>query len=136
MPLWFAVSTNADGTALLHTLEKAQVESIWNALWNAAPKPVPDPLAAKEIKRLEGTWNCRFGVTPDLIRLSILPNHKIEITGEKDGQPWTKTGEWKIVNDKCVILFEGKPPNFIIRVKDDFFLFDPWATNMLSKLLR
>jgi hypothetical protein len=129
-------STNSDSSDGSSAFDVSEIEAFWNGLWNVAPKPDPDRLAAKEVERLEGMWKCRFGVTPDLIRLSILPNHKVEITGEKDGQPWTKAGEWKIVNDKCVILWKGEPPSFIIRIKDGFFMFDPWATTMLSPLTR
>jgi hypothetical protein len=126
----------SDNSAASRALDETQIEPFWDALWNVAPKPTPAPLTAKDVQRLHGDWKCRVGVTPDLINVSILPDKKIHISGEKDARSWTRTGEWKIVNDKCVILLNGKPPNFIIRVKDDFFMFDPWATNMLSKLLR
>ncbi|MGV3772198.1 MAG: hypothetical protein ACO1QB_04795 [Verrucomicrobiales bacterium] len=135
-PMWFALSTNAESSEILRMIEEAQVEPIWNELWNTKQKPDIDPLTAEEVKSLEGAWKCRLGVAQDLIHLSILPNHEIEITGEKEGQPWSKRGEWRIVKDKCVILLKEMPPNFIIQVKNDFFMFDPWAATMLSPLAR
>ncbi len=118
-----------------HTI---QTDAIWKGLWNAASEPAIESMTDKEAsKYLVGQWTCTFGPTADELVLTISADYRAALAGVKEARPWQKTGEWKVSSGKLVIFLPNETiPSFIFRLKDDFYLFDPWAKTMMTPLNR
>ncbi len=119
-----------------------QIDEIWNELWksggtkNGAPK-VEELSEQQVMKRIIGKWEVMFGVIPDKLTISLNTNRLVDVSGQKDGKAWKKSGQWRVVSNKLVLFLEQDTiPSFIFRTGGHDYIFDPWAKTMMSELKR
>ena len=131
-----------DGAAKPADFSTAQLGEIWKGYWEAADAKIREPKLEKlserqVIERMTGKWIVMFSVVPDRIAILLDTNRLVEVSGRKDGKDWKKTGEWRVISDKLVLfLKQDDLPSFIFKTRGRAFIFDPWATTMMSELKR
>ena len=120
----------------------AQIGEIWTESWKSSdPKllaPKIEKLSEQQaIEGMTGKWTVMFGVMPDKLTITIGTNRLVEVSGQKDGKDWKKSGAWRVVSDKLVVFLEQDDiPSFIFRTGRHDYIFDPWAKAMMSELKR
>ncbi len=120
----------------------AQVDGIWKQLWKTGDPNITEPKIEKLTEKqvvdgMVGKWTVMFGVTPDKLTILINTNQLVEVSGQKDGKVWKKSGQWKVVSGKLVLFLEKEDlPDFIFTLKKRNCIFDPWAKTMMSELNR
>ena len=120
----------------------AQIDGIWQEQWKSGGLSITEPKIEKlseklVIDRMTGKWTVMFGVTPDKLTISMSTNHLVEVSGQKDGKAWKKSGQWGVVSGKLVLFLEEDAiPSFIFRAGQSNYIFDPWAKTMMSGLNR
>jgi len=118
----------------------AQLGEIWKELWkSAAPnkaEPKTEMLSEKWVmERMTGKWAAMFGVTPDKLTIQISTNHSVEVSGQKDGKAWKKSGQWRVDSGRVVLFLEkDNIPQFIFRTGQRDYIFDPWSKTLMSEL--
>jgi hypothetical protein len=118
------------------------INGIWTEIWKSSDPAIKEPkidrLSEQDVlQRMTGRWVVDFGVIPDRLTLTLHTNRAVEVSGEKQGVAWRKTGEWRVVSNKLVLfLKEDSVPSFIFRTRQRDYIFDPWAETMMSELKR
>ena len=119
---------------------KDQIDGIWREVRKSSDTKINEPETEKlserhVVERMAGRWAVMFGVIPDKLVISLSTNHLVEMSGQKDGVAWKKSGQWRVVSDKLhLFLEEDANPSFIFVVGQRFYIFDPWAKTMMSEL--
>ena len=119
-----------------------RIDEIWKEMWKSGDVRIGAPKVEKlseqqVMERMAGKWTVRFGVTPDKLTISLGTNRLVEVSGQKEGTAWKKSGEWRVVSDKLVLfLAEDDLPGFIFKTRGRDYIFDPWSKAMMSELQR
>jgi hypothetical protein len=119
---------------------KEQIGGIWEEVWKSSDPKIKEPKIEKlserhVVERMVGAWEVMFGVIPDKLMISLSTNRLVEVSGQKDGAAWKKSGQWRVISDRLVLfLKEDAIPSFIFVVGQRFYIFDPWAKTMMSEL--
>ena len=131
---------SASSAVELGNFDAKQIDDIWTSVWKSGdPKTVQPELEklseADVVERMLGKWTVMFGVIPDKLTITLHTNRLVEVSGQKDGTAWKKTGQWRVASDKLVLsLKEDSLPSFIFRTHGQDYIFDPWAKPMMSEL--
>jgi hypothetical protein len=120
----------------------AAIDGIWKESWKSGgptiTEPKLEPLSEPMVlDRMLGRWTVLFGVIPDQIVISLSTNYLVEVSGQKSGKAWSKSGQWRVISNKVVLFLEpDNLPSFIFRSGAQDYIFDPWAKTMRSELKR
>ena len=119
-----------------------EVDGFWRELWKSGGSQIKEPKLEKlsepqVVEHMAGNWTVLFGVTPDKLAISLGTNRMVTVSGHKDGAPWKKSGQWRVISDKLVLfLKEDDLPGFVFLTGRTTCIFDPWAKTMMSELKR
>ena len=118
------------------------IEGIWKEGWKSDDPKIKEPKIEKlseqrVIEHMTGKWAAKFGVGPEKLLISLSTNHLVEVSGQREGATWKRSGQWRVISDKLVLfLKEDDIPSFIFLTGRRTFIFDPWAGMMKSELKR
>jgi hypothetical protein len=120
------------------------VEKIWPEIWKEGAHemkvPVIDALSEQQaVKELSGKWFITSGAfRTDKILISITTNRQVTVSGIKDGKAWEADGQWQVISNKLILFVKSanELPDFIFRIKNKPYMYDPWAETLMSEIKR
>src|SRR5881397_3811816 len=80
-----------------------EIEGIWKEAWRSDDPKIKEPKIEKlseqrVIEHMTGKWAVKFGVGPDNLLISLSTNHLVEVSGQREGAAWKRSGQWRVIS--------------------------------------